>query len=260
MNSSVKMVIDDPSKFGLLATEVKKAMIQAAIATVNIQAALGRKAAVKNIEKSFTTRNTFTTRQVQFTPMPESKYVKISAIQSTLGATDKAPYMARQEEGGFHTPSRGATLAIPTDYARGGSSRSLVKRQMRVGNITGKMKVHGEAALRKKAFKGKGKKVPKHKKITAHGSRKSWTVARAYIAFKHGLFLPYEGNSDKRNLFRVTSFSKNGKKVKFKMVQVYSFEYRSTRTEEEPWLFPASEMMGRQAQAIFNSQMKKLEH
>jgi hypothetical protein len=120
------------------------------------------------------------------------------------------------------------------------------------------MRVHGEAALRKKAYKGKGKNVPKHKKITTHGSRASWTVARAYIAFKHGLFLPYGGNSDNRNLFWVTSFSKNGKKIKFKMKQVYSFEYRSTKTDAEPWLLPASEKAAKQVQAIFNSQMKKL--
>jgi hypothetical protein len=258
MNTSAKMVINDPSKFHLLATQVKLDMIQAGTATVNVMAGRGRKEAVKNVQEKFTNRNTFTMRQIQFTPMAESKYIKISAIQSALGATDKAPWMERQEEGGVHKPSRGRTLAIPTDVARGGSNKHAVLRTMRVGSIRKNRRVHGEAKLRKKAFKGKSN-VPKHKKITNHGSRSSWTVARAYVAFKHGLFLPYGGNGAERNLFKIEGFQKAGKKkIKFIMRQVYKFSQRSTMTRPEPWLLPASEKVARQCQAIFNAQMKKL--
>jgi hypothetical protein len=251
------MFTRDPSKFGLLATEVKLKVIKAGIATVNVMAMVGRKGAVKNVQEKFTNRNTFTTRQIQFTPMPQSKYVKISAIQSTLGATDKAPWMKRQEEGGVHRPSRGKTLAIPTDIARGGSRRNAVLRKMRVGNIRKRRRVHGEAKLRKSQFKGKTK-VPTHKKITTHASRGAWTVARAYIAFKHGLLLPYEGNRNERNLFMVKSFKKISRhKAEFVMKQVYKFDQSSTTTKAEPWLLPASEKVAAQCQAIFNAQMKK---
>jgi hypothetical protein len=271
MNTSAKMVVNDPSKFHLLATQVKLDMIQAGIATVNVMVAVGRKQAVKNVQEKLTNRNTFTARQIQFTPMAESKYVKLSAIQATLGATDKAPWMERQEEGGAHKPSRGKTLAIPTDRARGGSNIRPVLRAMRVGNITKKMRVHGEASLRKPQYKGKGKNVPNKEKITTHGSRSSWTVARAYIAFRHGLLLPYGGNGEDRNLFAVTEFhagnAAKGKgraerakhrNVAFRMVQIYKFDMRQTITRPEPWLLPTSEKVARQCQAIFNAQMKKL--
>jgi hypothetical protein len=271
MNASVKMFTNDPSKFHLLATQIKLDMIQAGIDTVNIMVAVGRKGAVKNVKEKFVNRNTFTARQIQFTPMPKSKFVKISAIQATLGATDKAPWMARQEEGGPHKPSRGQTLAIPADRARGGSNLRPVLRAMRVGNITKKMRVHGEAALRKPQYKGKGKNVPKRKKITNHGSKASWTVARAYIAFKHGLLLPYGGNGKERNLFAVTEFHTQNvapgkgraerarhRTVAFQMKQVYKFDMRQTMTSPEPWLLPASEKVAAQCQAIFNAQMKKL--
>jgi DNA helicase TIP49 (TBP-interacting protein) len=94
MNTSIKMFTNDPAKFYLLAEEVKFDLIQAGIATVNVMATVGRKGAVKNVKEKFTNRNTFTARQVQFTPMPQSKYIKISAIHATLGATDNGGALA----------------------------------------------------------------------------------------------------------------------------------------------------------------------
>jgi hypothetical protein len=203
--------------------------------------------------------------------MAKSKYVKIGAIHSTLGATDKAPWMERQEEGGVHKPSKGKTLAIPTDRARGGSVRNTVRAAMRVPRLTKKRRVHGEAKLRKKAFKGKGKNVPKNKKITTHGSRSSWMVARAWVAFTKKLFIPMGGKGDQRNLFSVTEFHAQevakGKgraerarhrAVAFKLEQEYKFDQSATITKAEPWLLPASEEVAKKCQAIFNAQMKKL--
>jgi hypothetical protein len=46
------MFTNDPSKFHLLATQVKLDMIQAGIDTVNVMAAVGRKGAVKNVKES----------------------------------------------------------------------------------------------------------------------------------------------------------------------------------------------------------------
>ena len=243
MKASVKMVIRDPSKFGLLATEVKKDLIQGAIATVNVMAGRGRKEAIKNVQSSFINRNNFTTRQIQFTPMADSKYIKISAIRSFVGATQKAPYMARQEEGGKHTPSRGKTLAIPTDRARGGSKSRPVMAAMRVGKI-GKRRRVRSPTRRDYAFWFR--------------SEKARNVARAFVAFKTGKFLPIGGGSNQRNLFVVTKFIKTRKGVAFKLEQVYGFDKPETVTKPEPWLLPASEKVGRQVQAIFNAQMKRL--
>jgi hypothetical protein len=243
MSTAVKMVIRDPSKFGLLPTQVKLDLIQAGLATVNVMAALGRKEAIKNVQKSFITRNTFTMRQIQFTPMPQSKYIKISAIHATLGATEKAPYMARQEEGGKHTPARGQTLAIPTDRARGGSKLRPVMAGMRVGKIGKRRRVRSQS---KRDFSFR------------FSSEKARKVARAYVAFKTGKFLPIGGGNNQRNLFVVTKFVKTKKGVAFKLEQVYRFDKPETVTKPEPWLLPASDKVARQVQAIFNSQMKKI--
>jgi hypothetical protein len=260
MKASVEMVFDDPSKFGLLATEVKKDVIKGGIGAVNVMAGRARKEVVKNIQTNFTNRNTFTARQAGFTPMPESKYIKISAIQSFVGIGEKASYMARQEEGGEHAPRQGGKLAIPTDAARGGSFRNRVK--IKVRDIRQKRsRVRGESSARLPEYRGKGKISGKKKKITTH-TRKSLLVSRAYIAFKHNLFLPMGGSGDNRNIFRVVSFKTVGtgrnRAVVFDTVQIYNFEHRKTMTKASPFLKPACEKVAKDAQKIFNSQMKKL--
>jgi hypothetical protein len=255
------MVIDDPSKFHLLADDMKEQMIKGATATVNVMAYKTRKEAIKNIESSFTTRNTFTRRQVQVTPMPQGRH-EFHAIHSIVGITEKASYMARQEEGGEHTPRQGSKLAIPTDAARGGSFRNPVQKGMRVKDVrTKKMRVHGETRRRvwKKLKSGKKGKT---KKRLEYDSRKSLTIARAYIAFKHDLFLPMGGSGGERNLFDVTSFTPIGKGknrgIKFEMEEVYNFERKKTRTEARPWFIPACEKVAKDRKKIFISQMKKL--
>jgi hypothetical protein len=168
--------------------------------------------------------------------------------------------MARQEEGGVHTPVKGSKLAITTDVARGGSNKNPVQKGMRVRDVRIKRaRVHGESSARFKKYKGK--KAPKNKKITTH-TRKSLLVSRAYIAFKYHLYLPMGGSGGERNLFRVTNFRMTGKGshrvVEFEKVEVYNFEHRKTFTHARPWLMPACEEVGKQAQKIFNSQMNKV--
>jgi len=242
MSEIADMVYDDPEKMHLLCVDLKESLIKAAIATVNIKAALARKEAIKNIKDDFTIRNNFTTAQVQFTPMPEGRY-SIDAIHSVIGITEKAAYMARQEEGGEHTPSKGGTLAIPTDVARGGNYRSPVISAMRVGKIGKKKRVHGQSS----------------REYTSH---KAFNVARAFVAFTEGLFLPWGGSGDQRNLHEVVSFQKTGSssanpQIKFETMQVYKFDQDKTLTSPQPWLLPACEKVEADSQDIFNSQCKK---
>jgi hypothetical protein len=252
MRSSAKMVIEDPSKFGLLATQVKLDLIQGGIATVNVMAGRTRKGAVKNAKEKFINRNTFTARQIQFTPMAESKYIKLSAVCSSVGATEKVPYMKRQEEGGKHTPAKGRTLAIPTDVARGGSKHRPVAADMRLKKIKGRRRIRDK----------KGNLVQHNK---------ARNVARALVAFNNNLFIPI-GEGEERNLFLVKEFylqkvakgkgsaeRMKHRKVAFKLEQVYKFSQPETTTDPEPWLLPASQDVAKQVQAIFNAQMKKLE-
>jgi hypothetical protein len=233
MSEATRMVIDDLSKFDLLADDMKAQLIKGATATVNVKAALARKEAIKNIESQFITRNTFTKRQVQFTPMPEGNHA-LSAIQSTVGITTAAEYMARQEEGGEHRPKNGKSLAIPTDATRvGNSHRGMVQRKLYVSR------------LKRQKIRGKYKRT---------GTHKSRLVARAMVAFKTGNMIHVNGP----NLFWVTSFKRKDGNVKFRTRQVYSFDKKSTPTKAQPWLIPACEKVEKDSQAIFNSQMKKL--
>ena len=237
MSEIANMVYDDLNKMKLLCDDLKKDLIKAAIATVNIKAALARKEAINNIKNNFTLRNNFTTSQIQFTPAPEGHF-SISDIHSTIGVTQKAAYMARQEEGGEHTPSQGKTLAIPTNVARGGSIKSAVLSSMHVKNL-GKKRVIGNSNRE-------------------YNSHKAFIAARAFIAFKEGLFLPLGGSGDRSNLHEVISFQSTGDKIEFKTRQVYKFEQEKTITPSQPWLLPACEKVDADSQQIFNSQAKKV--
>jgi hypothetical protein len=247
MSGAVKMVIDDPAKFGLLTLDMKQTMIQGGIAAVNVMAALARKEAVKNLEKDFINRNTFTKRQVQFTPMASGRY-SLEAIHSVVGVTKKAAYMARQEEGGEHTPASGSTLAVPTDTARGGSFRNPVQKGMRVKDV-----VRKNARVRRPTSQDY---------FFLFYSVLARHIARAYIAYKYNLYLPQGGNGNNSNLFRVTSFTPVGegahRHIKFTTEMVYSFEHKSTYTKSRPWFIPACEKVAKDRNKIFESQMKKL--
>jgi hypothetical protein len=226
------MVIRDPSKFGLLATQVKLDLIQAAQATVNIMAGRGRKEAIKNVQAEFTNRNNFTVRQIQFTPMMQSKYIKISAIQSTLGVTTRAGYMERQEKGGARKPASGDTLSIPTNVARGGNKNAPVIKSKYLSKLK-----------KVKAAKNKSKL-----------SYRAGLVARAAVAYSQGRVMRHNNA-----LFAVTNFVKKDGKVFFELKEVYNLDKKETLTPATPWLLPASEKVAAQAQNIFNSQMKKFE-
>jgi hypothetical protein len=237
------MVIDDPEKMHVLTADMKKQIIQAATTTVNMTARLAQKEAKKNLEDNFILRNTFSARQVQFTPMAESPYIKLSAIQSIVGVTRQAPWLVRQEEGGEHTPSQGRTLAISTDVARGGSVRKPIQQKLRVGSIKKKHRVHGKASRN-------------------HASQADWFVSRAFVAFQKDLFLPMGGTDDQRNLHEVVSFQPIGtgehREVKIETQQIYKFDLEKTRTKAQPWLEPACEKVAKDIPNIFVSQMKKL--
>jgi hypothetical protein len=246
MSSGIrKMIIDDPSKFGLLTISMKEKAIEAGINTVNVMAALARKEIIKNISSDFIIRNNFTSRQVQYEKMPKGRY-SLKAIHSIVGITTKASYMERQEKGGQHRPVQGKTLAIPTDVARGGSKRNTVLKNMRVSQVKRKSRrVHTN-------YKSKDKKS-----ITRDSQQSSF-VSRAYIAWKNNLFMP-AGNKEERNLFIIKNFRRAGRdKPEFEMEQVYKFDQPVTHTQATPFFEPACEKVANDAQKIFNSQMKKL--
>ena len=249
-------VIYNEGNIHMMAEDIKRDFAKAYRATVNMQVALTRRGALRNIADNFTIRNNFTKRQVQFTQMPEGDH-QLSDIQASIGVTEDAGYMRRQEEGGDRRPRQGQTLPIPTDFARGGSHRRPVLKPMRVSNVRNRRRrVHGESSARLPQHRGKGKNA--RGKLTTH-TRASNFVSRAYIAFKHGLFMPMGGNKEHRNLHKVVSFRKRGRdNVEFETRQVYRFDMDRTHTPAQPWLWPATEKVAKDGQRIFNSQAKKL--
>jgi hypothetical protein len=231
-STAVRLVIDDPENFHLLTTDMKEQIIKGGIATVNVQAALTRKKAIENIKDDFTLRNNFTTSQVQFTQMPQGRYA-LSAIHSTVGITEKAGYMARQELGGPHKPSGGGTkLAIPMNKARGGNRGSPVLKPLYLTRLKNKTFVISfEHSLKPR----------------------SRLVAAAYLAFVKRGSLRYNNQ-----LFSVNNFEKREDKISFKMEHLYDFSKEETMTPAVKWLERAMLEVSKDSENIFISQMKKL--
>jgi hypothetical protein len=231
MSTIGQLIINDPENIHILTTDMKEAVIKAAINKVNIEAALTRKKAILNIQKEFITRNTFTARQVQFTPMPAGRYA-LSVIQSTIGITDKAEYMVRQETGGLHRPSAGRPMVIPTDAARGGKS-SMVPRKNYMSKIKSKI-VRAQGYL-------------------LDGSHKARITAMAAEAAKKDGFIFMN-----RRIFRVENFVSKPGGASFRLRQFYGMDKKTTITKPQPWLWPASEEVARQGEKIFIRELQKL--
>jgi hypothetical protein len=232
MSTTARLIIDDPENFHLLTTDMKEAIIKAAINKVNIQAARTRSKAIQNIQKDFTVRNTFTARQVQYTQMPQGRY-SLSVIESTVGITVKAGYMARQETGGLHKAAAGKALAIPTDAARGGVKSSPVLKK----NYLSKIK----------------SKIVQARGYVLDGGHRARIAAMAAEAAQKGGFI-----SMNKKLFRVENFVSRGNSARFRLRQVYGLDRKTTVTTAQPWLKPAAEEIGRQGEKIFIRELQKL--
>ena len=223
------MAIEDPEYFHLLTTDLKERMIKAGIQMVNTQAALTRKNAIKTVQSDFTLRNNFTARQIQYEPMEKSRLISLSLIQSRIGVTEKADYMARQETGGARQNNSGRNLAIPKVLARGGSMLSPVQ---------------------KKHYLSRLKRVRQGERPS--GFNRSWLVRKAYVAHKNNLVMRYAAS-----LVTVTNFTKKGDNVSFKMNRLYSIGHEETFTPASPWLKPSSKQPAKDGEKIFTSAMKK---
>ena len=208
---------------------IKRAQSIAVSNTLNVQAAITRKGYIKNANESLIMRNTFTKRNIRF-----DKNINrvISRMESRAGATEKADYMALQEEGGNRKPKSGSNLAIPQLAARGGSNARVVSKTLYLRRI------------KKHTVKGPFKR---------RGTKKSRSVARAFVAKRENKFLNYSGN-----IYRVTSFNKSGNTIKYTKTHLYNVSETRTRVIGQPMLKPAALKAGRDGQNIYNSQVRKL--
>jgi hypothetical protein len=231
MATTARFILDNPNAFKDLCSDVKDWVTKSGIDTVNIQAALARNNLVTRERQDFTLRNKFTERQTQFTPMSKRAVKSIEEIQATVGITERAAYMARQDTGGYHTPESGSRLAIGTDKARTSKDKKKpIARRYRMSNIDN-VKVKGEAK---------------------DGSSKARSVARAYIAFKEKKLIHYG-----KNLFSVTSFKKKGGDISFKTEEIYKMTETKTYTQGQNYFLLECLKPAADGQQIFNSQMDK---
>lgn len=214
---------------GSIFKDAEKKCIKACINTVNIQAATSRKEGIINIKNQLTLRNNFTERNIVYTQCPQN-VTNINQIQSEVGATERAEYMARQEEGGMHNPKQGKQLAIPSTMARGGNNAKKVMFKFNYSNI---------------------KTVGKALKATTRSSR---YVARAFVASKNKMLM----SVGTKTLFQITNFKKSGGSISFKQTPIYNLKFHQTQTPPAPWLRPATEQQAKEAQQIFNYQLDKI--
>lgn len=236
-STAVKLVIDDPENFHLLTTDMKEMLAKGATATVNVQAALTRKNAIEILKSDFTLRNNFTVSQIQFTQSPEGAR-NLSEIESRIGATEKAGYMALQEFGGKRQPKSGKQIAFPANEARGGNKGSPVLKKHYLNTIK-----------RKTIFTNFRRNHGK-----THSTPGSALVAAAALAAKNEKYLRY-GNG----LFEVKNFTKlNRENVHFNLKNIYSFGNQYDFNPNYIWLRPAKAKPEKDAENIFIAQMKKL--
>lgn len=218
---------------GSIIHDAEKKCIQACINTVNIQAATSRKNAIENTKQNFTIRSPFTEKNIVYTQCPRG-VTDINAIQSEVGATTRADYLKRLEEGGTRKPKKGERLAIPTTLLRG----------------TDTAKVSPDKYMRKII---RNQIVGTEKKSGISRPKKSRIVAEAYIANKHNLFFRH-----KKSIYQVTSFKKSGDSISFDKKLIYNLKFEKTETPAEPWLKPATDQQAAEAQQIYNYQLDKL--
>jgi hypothetical protein len=219
------IVYDDVSK-GFV--DIKKASGVIARNTLNTIAFLVRKNDIQNIQSNFILRNKFTISSIR---VEKAVGKNINTMQSKTGILDRASYMVLQETGGIKKSKRGGAIAMAQVAARGGLKRHVVNKPVYLREI------------KKKTLRWSSR----------GGSRKASLIAMAYVAEKTGMFFKY-----KKNIYKVTSFTKNKNKIQFKKTHLYYTGKQSARIKREPHFEPALKQPIKDAQNIFNSQCRKL--
>ena len=209
---------------------IQKANQIATSNTLNSMAFLSRRNAINIIKEQFIIRNRFTESQLQVNKAAES--MPLNAMQSSFGATEKADYMLLQNEGGNRKPKRGAALAIPQIPARMGSKKRTVSKNEYLRTI------------KKQMIKGQ---------IQNPGTRKSNTVARAYVAFNQKKYLRYDDN-----IYKIISFKKSRNHIHFRKKHIYNIQHKNPKIKATNWMEKSVERPISDAQNIYNSQINKL--
>ena len=231
MSAIAKFALENPNAIKDMCDDLKKKIVKSAVFALNTVAFEARGNVVASIEKTFTLRNNFTTRQVQYTKA-NAYYKNVNSlkdINSKVGITEEAGYMALQDTGGYRTGKKG-NLRIPTDKSRAGSSKSgKVQKKYHLGSL---VRLSGE--------------------YKREGTSKSRAVARAYVAAKTGKVVNYG-----KNIFKISNFRKNGGNVSFDKQMIYEGTHDKTYVPGANFFMPACEKAAENIQKLFNDYMDK---
>jgi hypothetical protein len=232
----IKLELDDKRlKAGF--ADFPKANAEAVKNTLNVAAALTRRNAITNVKNDFTLRNTFTTRNIQFDKATLSG-TSIKNMESRVGATERADYMATQEDSGKRKLSKKSSgnTAIPQTSTRiGRSSSKMVSKALYL------------RSMRSKMVKGRMRKNFK--------SPKARVVARMYVANRENKFFKRSDGS----ILRVKQFSKSGKNtVTARTELLYTLIKRPIFIRQNKWLEPATKKPARDLDNIYKSNLRKL--
>lgn len=244
MGSVARFVLDNPRDFSVFSKAVRAQITEAAVNTVNIQAAYARKNLIAKTQKTFILRNKFTTsnKNLSFEQMKLKPVKKLSDIQSRVGFSEAVDYMRRQDEGGMHRSQRGSRLAIPTDKARsGGQKKRAVARAYRLNEIISR-KIQGPIT---------------NEIVKRSDSRKARSVARAIVASGKNSENKKKFVHYGKDLFQVNNFKKKGRNISFKIKKIYILDREATQTKATGFFAPECERPMKAMQSIFNSEMDK---
>ena len=236
MATLASVAINDLSMMNLLFREFTDRMTMVAINTVNVQAGLLRKEAMKNLRNNLRLRNNFLEKSIVYKQMPMGRF-PLNEIKAEFIVREKGrEILERQEFGGIRRAFEGKHLSIATDVARGGDRNAVVQKDFYLSNLSKNM-VRGRSGRPRK---------------NSVGTKKSMQVARAYVAFREHKMMRYGGN-----IHFVDNFVARGGQVSFQLRQVYGFNKTETVTPARPWFAPARDYVLSQRDGIFASQMKK---
>jgi hypothetical protein len=231
MSSVTKYVLNNPDAIKDMCKDLRRWIKKAATATVNATAFTARENLVLRVRQEFIMRDKFITsgRALFVTKAAFGHTESLRDIKASVGFSEAASFMRRQDEGGYHEAKKGS-LRIYTDKAReGGTKAGRVKRGY--------------------GYKSNGRKmiIPL---ITTGVSHKTRQVRRAYTAYKSGKLM-YFGKS----LFRVTSFKKVGDNIRFEKEMIINRKFERTYTPSHNFFMPECNRAAENIQEVFNREM-----
>jgi hypothetical protein len=250
-----KYALENPNAIKNFSSDIRKLLKTAAAETVNGVAFDARANIKEAVNAEFIIRNSFTTsgKALFVTKVPYGHTENLGDIEASVGFTEKAAYMERQDAGGTREGRNGNGVPIPMDRARkGGKKTGVVQKKYYLSDLKD-LKVKGSFKKTYRLEGGdpwNGKREQKHEKGKT-GMPKAAGVARAAVAAREGKLIHYG-----ENLFAVTDFKAQGN-VHFEIVPVYFFEYREIKTQPTHFFLPACEKAIAEIQERFNENMDK---